>query len=202
MHPLHRRSSIEAAVGTEYRQGNRMSISKERKAEINPREATPEETIGPYSNMNTRFSTSAVTDITDIGRPESCIIRKEASVGARREHKKPDMSNRRREESTENILVFDDKIRSKPHTPANTSRRDKGTTAESSEDPKSGTVSVSDDPKRGASVKNTESEETKVEHSDTSSTRKAANDTMNNDLHTPAGGEVDVKQNTTVSQEM
>ena len=44
-------------------------------------------------------------------------------------------------------MVFDDKIRSEPHTPANTSRRDKGTTAETSEDSDSGTVCVSDDPR-------------------------------------------------------
>ena len=90
-------------------------------------------------------------------------------------------------------MVFDDKIRSEPHTPANTSRRDKGTTAETSEDSDSGTVWVSDDPRRRARLKNIESKETKAGPSDTSSTRKAAYDTMSNDLHTPAGREIDVK---------
>ena len=45
-----------------------MSDSKERKAIIKPRDATPEENLDLYNNMSTRFPNSAVTDVKDIGQ--------------------------------------------------------------------------------------------------------------------------------------
>ena len=93
-------------------------------------------------------------------------------------------------------MVFDDKIRSEPHTPANISRRDKGMTAETSGDSDSGTVCVSDDPRRGARLKDTERKETKAGPSDTTPTRKTTNDNASNDPHTPAGREDDEQRNT------
>ena len=110
--------------------------------------------------------------------------------------------NRWREESTKSNLILEDKIRSEPHTPADTSRKDKRTTTETSEGPDSGTTCVIDDPRRGARLKNTESKEIKTGPSNTSPTRKATNDNMSDDLHTPAGREADVKRDNTMSQEM
>ena len=126
----------------------------------------------------------------------------------RRDHKQSDMSMNRKDGSAKDNMIFDDKIGFDPYNPANTNRRNNGTTDETSDkkdesiddnmlsdsqdhekesgDSESGTLCVSDDPRRGARLKDTERIETESGPSDTSPTEKASSDNVSNDHHTLA----------------